>query len=193
MRQLVMAGQYLDVLVQARGDFSADGRAAGGQVTRPASTPSRGRCSSAPRSPVRRRTSSRRISAYGLPLGEAFQLRDDVLGVFGDPVRTGKPSGDDLREGKQHAARRARHGGGRRRAGGAACAPGLGDRSLDDDGVAAEICDVIVATGALEQVEARIAGADRRRRAPRSRPSSINADAREVLDQLAVAATERHT
>jgi geranylgeranyl diphosphate synthase, type I len=40
------------------------------------------------------------LSAYGLPLGDAFQLRDDVLGVFGDPVRIGKPVGDDLREGK---------------------------------------------------------------------------------------------
>ena len=39
--------------------------------------------------------------AYGLPLGEAFQLRDDVLGVFGDPATTGKPAGDDLREGKR--------------------------------------------------------------------------------------------
>src|SRR5215217_2740750 len=40
-------------------------------------------------------------SAYGLPLGEAFQLRDDVLGVFGTPEVTGKPAGDDLREGKE--------------------------------------------------------------------------------------------
>jgi len=38
---------------------------------------------------------------FGLPLGIAFQLRDDVLGVFGDPALTGKPSGDDLREGKR--------------------------------------------------------------------------------------------
>ncbi|MDQ3462056.1 MAG: polyprenyl synthetase family protein [Actinomycetota bacterium] len=40
------------------------------------------------------------LSRYGDPLGEAFQLRDDVLGVFGDSARTGKPVGDDLREGK---------------------------------------------------------------------------------------------
>lgn len=42
-----------------------------------------------------------RCRAFALPLGEAFQLRDDVLGVFGDPVTTGKPAGDDLREGKR--------------------------------------------------------------------------------------------
>ncbi|HET9692545.1 MAG TPA: polyprenyl synthetase family protein [Acidimicrobiales bacterium] len=40
------------------------------------------------------------LSAFGAPLGEAFQLRDDLLGVFGDPVVTGKPVGEDLREGK---------------------------------------------------------------------------------------------
>ena len=41
------------------------------------------------------------LSRYGLPLGEAFQLRDDLLGIFGDPSVTGKPAGDDLREGKR--------------------------------------------------------------------------------------------
>jgi len=40
------------------------------------------------------------LSHYGEPLGEAFQLRDDILGTFGDTARTGKPVGDDLREGK---------------------------------------------------------------------------------------------
>jgi geranylgeranyl diphosphate synthase type I len=41
------------------------------------------------------------LSDFGIPLGLAFQLRDDVLGVFGDPEVTGKPAGDDLREGKR--------------------------------------------------------------------------------------------
>ncbi|MFJ6951521.1 polyprenyl synthetase family protein [Micromonospora aurantiaca (nom. illeg.)] len=40
---------------------------------------------------------------YGLAVGEAFQLRDDLLGVYGDPETTGKPAGDDLRTGKPTA------------------------------------------------------------------------------------------
>lgn len=41
------------------------------------------------------------LREFGLPLGVAYQLRDDILGVFGDPAVTGKPAGDDLREGKR--------------------------------------------------------------------------------------------
>ncbi|MFF2127107.1 polyprenyl synthetase family protein [Streptomyces olivochromogenes] len=40
------------------------------------------------------------LSAFALPVGEAFQLRDDLLGVYGHPAQTGKPCLDDLREGK---------------------------------------------------------------------------------------------
>jgi len=95
------------------------------------------------------------VRALGLPLGEAFQLRDDVLGVFGDPQRTGKPAGDDLREGKRtvlvaRAMRRARERGAtttvdllRTR---------LGDRTLADDEVRA-LADAIRTTGAVEEVE----------------------------------------
>jgi geranylgeranyl diphosphate synthase type I len=48
----------------------------------------------------REETRERALSQYAIPLGKAFQLRDDVLGVFGDESETGKPSGDDVREGK---------------------------------------------------------------------------------------------
>lgn len=41
------------------------------------------------------------MSAFGLPLGEAFQLRDDLLDLYGDPAKLGKPAGADLREGKR--------------------------------------------------------------------------------------------
>jgi geranylgeranyl diphosphate synthase type I len=43
------------------------------------------------------------LSEYAIPLGEAFQLRDDLLGIFGDPATTGKPNLDDLRDGKHTA------------------------------------------------------------------------------------------
>ncbi|MFS0705449.1 polyprenyl synthetase family protein [Cellulomonas sp. 179-A 9B4 NHS] len=91
----------------------------------------------------------------GLPLGEAFQLRDDLLGVFGDPATTGKPAGDDLREGKRtvlvaRALRRARTTGDEATV--QALTSGLGDRGLTDDRVHA-LAATIAATGAPDEVE----------------------------------------
>ena len=94
------------------------------------------------------------LSAYGLALGEAFQLRDDVLGVFGDPAQTGKPAGDDLREGKRTVLIAEALD----TAGPAAVAAVdklLGLADLDEAGVE-ELRAVITASGALERVEQRI-------------------------------------
>jgi geranylgeranyl diphosphate synthase type I len=127
-------------------------------------------------------------SAYGLPLGEAFQLRDDVLGVFGDPAETGKPAGDDLREGKHTvlvttALKRADP------PAAALIRRLVGDPWLDDDGVSM-VRDVLCDTGALAQVEQMIdrltaQAVDALAAGPVAEP------ARDVLGRLAVAATAR--
>ncbi len=94
------------------------------------------------------------LTAIGLPAGEAFQLRDDVLGVFGDTAVTGKPAGDDLREGKRtvllaHAYGRADD------VGRSVLDRLVGDRGLGDEQVE-QLRDVIRGTGALAAVEAQI-------------------------------------
>jgi len=94
------------------------------------------------------------LSDYGVPVGEAFQLRDDVLGVFGDAAVTGKPAGDDLREGKRTVllakAYEAADAGQRR-----ILDAYVGERTLDADAVA-QLREVIVSTGALASVEREI-------------------------------------
>ncbi len=94
------------------------------------------------------------LGQYGSPLGRAFQLRDDLLGVYGDESLTGKPAGDDLREGKQTLL----VGLARSRSGDAARArleALVGDPGLDADGVA-EARGIIDASGAVALVEAEI-------------------------------------
>ncbi|MBS2966837.1 polyprenyl synthetase family protein [Actinocrinis puniceicyclus] len=196
MRSEVMAGQYLDVLAQARGL----------SVSTPRETLERARtvlryksakytierplqlgaalATGAADDPL-----AAALSRYGLPLGEAFQLRDDVLGVFGDPAATGKPAGDDLREGKQTvlvalAAQRATD------AQAKALRAGLGDPRLDAAGVE-QLCSVIADTGALAEVETRIGELTRDALAALGE-ASMDEEAREVLGELAHAATARH-
>jgi len=93
--------------------------------------------------------------AIGLPLGEAFQLRDDLLGVYGDPAVTGKPAGDDLREGKRtvlvaRALRLARAAGDEATI--ALLRSRLGDPALTAAD-AGRLADAIAATGAPDEVE----------------------------------------
>jgi len=195
MRSEVMAGQYLDVLAQAKGlsvstpeEILARARtvlrykSAKYTVERPLQLGAALATGSVD-GPL-----AEALSDYGLPIGEAFQLRDDILGVFGDPAATGKPAGDDLREGKQTvlialAAARAD------RAQTEALRAGVGDPELDEAGVD-RLRQIITETGALGLVEEEITElAERAHKALGSAP--VAAQSREVLEELAVAATAR--
>jgi geranylgeranyl diphosphate synthase, type I len=127
------------------------------------------------------------LSAYGLPLGEAFQLRDDLLGVFGDATTTGKPAGDDLVEGKRTVLVALALD----------TAPpeqaALLDRSLGtplDPALLAELRRIIDESGAHSQVEAVI-DALVARSADALATAAVEEDARVVLGELAAAATDR--
>jgi geranylgeranyl diphosphate synthase, type I len=120
------------------------------------------------------------LSAYGLPLGEAFQLRDDLLGAFGDAEVTGKPVGDDLREGKATvlvalAAERAD-------AAQRTVLDLVGRPDLDEDQFGA-VRDVLVATGAVDAVEASITALHAE--AVAALATTDLADARTPLEELA--------
>ncbi|MDI2036326.1 polyprenyl synthetase family protein [Paenarthrobacter nitroguajacolicus] len=105
MRAEVMAGQYLDILEEVAGpvrDRAASVDRARSIIRYKSAKYSTehplalgGALAGAPAELIAG------YSSFSLPLGEAFQMRDDVLGVFGDPATTGKPAGDDLREGKR--------------------------------------------------------------------------------------------
>ena len=104
MRTELMAGQFLDVYEQSQPSFSVErslkiARYKSGKysIERPL------HFGAALAKAEQLETFYQIYSEYGLPLGEAFQLRDDLLGVYGDPSITGKPAGDDLREGKRTA------------------------------------------------------------------------------------------
>jgi geranylgeranyl diphosphate synthase type I len=128
------------------------------------------------------------LRGFGLPLGIAYQLRDDVLGVFGDSAVTGKPSGDDIREGKRTVlvalARQALDEQARRQ-----LDAGLGDPGLGSEQVVS-LQELIRSSGAVDRVEAMIADyvaealsviAD----------APLRADARDELRSLAVTVTRR--
>ena len=127
------------------------------------------------------------LGGFGLPLGEAFQLRDDLLGVFGDPEVTGKPAGDDLVEGKRTVlVALALDAAGRDGA-------TLLDSSLGTALSAAEVDrlrEVIDSSGAHAQVE-EVIGALADRALTTLDGATIDDGARGVLRELAAAATQR--
>jgi geranylgeranyl diphosphate synthase, type I len=127
-------------------------------------------------------------TAYGLPLGIAFQLRDDILGVFGDPAQTGKPAGDDVREGKRTvllAIARSRATAGQAQV----IDRYLGDPLLDEAGTA-EIRAAITGTGAVAECERMITRHVGEAIAALD-GAPMTGEAREALAELAVAATAR--
>jgi geranylgeranyl diphosphate synthase type I len=196
MRTQLMGGQFLDVLESARGweDLSTEQRVARarkvvryksakytiehplliGAAAAGVSTPDRGA-----------------LSTYGLDLGEAFQLRDDLLGVFGDPTHTGKPAGDDLREGKRTvlvalALDQA-----------SASSVTLFDKllgapDLDEAGVD-ELRATITASGAPERVEQMIVDLSLSARAALGSATGLTEEGRDALDALVGISTARST
>ena len=129
------------------------------------------------------------LSGYALPLGEAFQLRDDVLGVFGDPGTTGKPAGEDIREGKQTLLLVL----GRQMAGPAErqvleTVPGHPAATEAD---IADVRKALAGCGALDAVERRIAGLAGQARAALEAAPDVPDDARAALLQMAGLATRR--
>jgi geranylgeranyl diphosphate synthase type I len=187
MRSELMGGQYLDMLEQAVGGGSVrrarrviEYKSARYSVLRPLQLgaqlggASEDLCAA--------------YEEYGLSLGEAFQLRDDVLGVFGDPAETGKPAGDDLRDGKRTvlvalAAER-----------GTPAQAELVERllvapELDPAGVTV-LRNVIVQTGALGEVERMIDELTGRALAALD-TAPLDAEAEAAFRHLAAAATTR--
>ncbi len=99
MRTEMVAGQYLDLHGQATGGSSAARAIRTACLKSALYSVERPLAIGAALADADERTTAALRSA-GRCAGIAFQLRDDLLGVFGDPARTGKPSGDDIREGK---------------------------------------------------------------------------------------------
>lgn len=190
MRVEVMVGQYLDLLEQALGGGSVERalrvaryKSAKYTIERPLHIGGLLAGAGGPALAT--------YTAYGIPLGEAFQLRDDVLGVFGDPEVTGKPAGDDLREGKRTvlvaaALDRATPGQA------AVVRRHLGDPYLDDHGVTA-LRAVMVETGAVHYVESLIENYATEALTAMTEDAPVDPAAREVLRALAVAVTARYT
>ncbi len=189
IRTEVLGGQYLDIVAESSGAHSIESamnvntyKTASYTVSRPLQF---GAAAAADRPDVQEL-----FYGLGTDLGVAFQLRDDVLGVFGDPAVTGKPSGDDLRSGKRtvllaEAVERADESD--------PAAAALLRSSIGTDlteSQVRELCSVIESVGALAAVENHIESLTRRglealRQAP------INAPAKAGLTELAGLAANR--
>lgn len=185
MRTEVLGGQLLDIVGEVSGDESVAAaeqvvrfKTAGYTVERPLHL---GAALAGAQEPV-----IEVLREIGVDLGVAFQLRDDLLGAFGDPAVTGKPSGDDLRSGKHTPMLAAALAGG---GGAAAELRELVGTDLDDDGVGRARA-ALRATGAPDAMQARVAElTERAGTAIDAAP--IAPDARAVLGGLAAILVHR--
>jgi geranylgeranyl diphosphate synthase, type I len=198
MRVEAVAGQYLDVLGEAqphawsvdRALLVARHKTASYTVHRPLQfgLALAGR----PRADVEAAEDA--YQRYGVAVGEAFQLRDDVLGVYGDPAATGKPAGDDLRAGKPTTLLMLAHQLATPAQRAELCtAPAGATIPADGSGGPTPLdrrARLVAATGALARVEALI-----RQRVTEGvaalDEAPIHPDARAALADLAIAVTSR--
>ncbi len=185
-RSEVIAGQFLDVSVQARGRADVDTamtvlryKSAKYSIERPLHIGAGLAGATAGQ--------IEQLTRFGLPLGEAFQLRDDLLGVFGDPEATGKPAGDDLVEGKRTVlvalALDAAPPAAAQRLDAALGTP-LGAADVD------ELRAIIEESGARAQVE-EVIGSLAEHAVDTLQSADVDDRARVVLTELAAAATQR--
>ncbi len=192
MRAEVTIGQYLDVLSQVRPwhDNPVDAEASARSVIRAKSARYSVEHPISLGAALAGATVTQRTTCeqFGLPLGEAFQLRDDILGVFGNPVETGKPAGDDLREGKRTVLL-ARAMQGASAADAALLREQVGKSDLTVTQIDA-IRNIIISSGALADIESLV------QRLSDDAFSTIEASnlanpGKEMLRRLGLAATSR--
>ena len=124
------------------------------------------------------------FSAYGLPLGEAFQMRDDILGAFGNRELTGKPVGGDFVEGKRTPLLARAY----------AAASDAQRKILDTVGSpsidVAQVQEAVIATGAVAEMELHISALHYQAISALQK-SKLAGDAYEELVALAEAVTQR--
>lgn len=189
MRTEVIGGQILDIVLEASGRESAEMAERVSRYKTAAYTVERPLHLGAALAGASADTIAA-FRGYGRDVGIAFQLRDDILGVFGDETVTGKPAGDDLRDGKRTVllaralssldassprdAERLRRGVGR----------------VTDPRDVAELAELVESSGAVSDVEKRIQQLLESGIA-HLEGTDISPDTANVLRDLAVRATER--
>nr|WP_245381259.1 polyprenyl synthetase family protein [Kibdelosporangium banguiense] len=188
MRSEMLAGQYLDILTQVQGDESPSAALRVARMKTAAYTVERPLQMGATLAGADTEVIER-LREFGADIGVAFQLRDDLLGVFGDTEVTGKPAGDDLREGKRTllVALGLQQAG---EAGAAVIRHCLGRQDLTAQDIE-RTRSVLIESGAVDAVERRIE--ELTQTAMHALDSADLAEpAGDRLAELAVAATRRN-